>query len=222
MTRVFLPEEQPAAKCQGVLSQLVAPRPIAMISTYDAHGEPNVAPYSYYMPVTGRPMLVAVTMGLRESDGGLKHSYENALRTGDFAINVTTDAFRDDIETAAIEFPRGVSELDALPWSVTASRVVAAPSIVEAPAHMECRVHKVVDLGDLGGECSEVHVVFGEVVCVTLDERVCDADFRIDVAALHLVGRMGFPWFTTATRDSMFELARIPYHEFARQGKGPE
>jgi flavin reductase (DIM6/NTAB) family NADH-FMN oxidoreductase RutF len=214
---VFDPAQHSAARCQAMLSQLVAPRPIAMISTADADGVPNIAPFSYYMPVTGHPMLVAVTMGLRESDGGLKHSYENAMRSGDFVINVTTERFRDDIETAAIEFPRGTSELDALPWTVRPSVRVSSPSIVEAPARLECRVHRVVDLGQPREECSEVHVVFGEVVCATLDDWICDNDLRVDVAALRLVGRMGFPWFTTATPDSMFALPRVPYGEFARR-----
>jgi len=40
----------PAQK-QGMLSQLVVPRPIAMISTTDVDGNLNVAPFSYFMPV---------------------------------------------------------------------------------------------------------------------------------------------------------------------------
>jgi flavin reductase (DIM6/NTAB) family NADH-FMN oxidoreductase RutF len=219
---VFDPWEHPADKCQGMLSQLVAPRPIAMISTVDADGIVNVAPFSYFMPVTGQPMLLAVTMGLRESDGGLKHSYENALRTGDLVVNVTTARFREHIETAAIEFPRGVSELDVVPWTVVPSRKVTSPSIGEAPAHLECVVHRVVDLGEVGVPCGEVHVVFAEVVCVTLDESICSADHRVDIAALQQVGRLGFPFFTQVSADSMFELERVPYHEFAREGRGPE
>jgi len=217
---VFDPSEHPADKCQGMLSQLVGPRPIAMVSTVDEDGVVNVAPFSYYMPVTGQPMLLAITMGLRESDGGLKHSYENARRTGDLVVNVTTTRFREHIETAAMEFPQGVSELDVVPWTTVPSQKVTSPSLAEAPASMECVVHRVVDLGELGVGCSEVHVVFAEVVCVTLDESICTPDFRVDVAGLAQVGRLGFPWFTQVSRDSMFELARVPYADFARQSGG--
>ena len=82
-------------------------------------------------------------------------------------------------------------------------------------------MHRVVDLGALGEECSEVHVVFGEVVCVTIDERICTADYRVDVAGLRAVGRLGFPWFTQVSDASMFELARVPYHEYAGGVRGP-
>jgi flavin reductase (DIM6/NTAB) family NADH-FMN oxidoreductase RutF len=214
---IFDPAEHAPGRCQAVLSQLVTPRPIAMISTVDADGVVNVAPFSYYMPVTGAPMLLAVTMGLRESDGGLKHTYENAHRTGDFVVNVTTARLRDHIETVAIEFPRGVSELDSVPWTTMPSQRVTSPSIADSPAHLECRIHREMPLGEPGVPASEVHIVVAEVVCVTLDDSICTPDFRIDQTALATVGRMGFPWFTTATPDSMMVIPRYTYEEFVEQ-----
>ncbi len=214
---VFDPTEHSPARSQAVLSQLVAPRPIAMISTANEAGILNVAPFSYYMPITGAPMLVGVSMGLRESDGKPKHTFQNAMRTGDFVINVTTEALRDHIETAAIEFPDDVSEADATGWTATPSVKVSAPTIVESPAHLECRVHKVVDLGHEARQFSEVSLVIGEVVCVTMDDTICNTDFRVDPRSLGLIGRLGFPWFTVATAASMFELPRSTYAEYAQQ-----
>ncbi len=214
---VFDPAEHEPARSQGVLSQLVAPRPIAMISTADADGVTNVAPFSYYMPITGRPMLVAVSMGLRESDGQPKHTFENATRCGDFVINVTASSFRDHIETAAIEFPRGTSELDAVGWTTVPSVKVSSPSIAESPAHLECRIHRVIPLGGDDVPFSEVNLVVGEVVCVVLDESISTPDYRIDIRDLGLIGRLGFPWFT-ATGESMFELPRQTYTEYQQQG----
>jgi flavin reductase (DIM6/NTAB) family NADH-FMN oxidoreductase RutF len=211
---LFDPAEHDAAHCQGMLSQLVVPRPIAMVSTVDEDGVVNVAPFSYYLPLTGHPMLLAVTMGLRATDGGLKHSYENARRSGDFVVNLTTVSMFDHIETAAIEFPRGVSELDNVPWTAIPSQRVTSPSIAESPAHLECRIHREVAFGETGVPCSEVHLVVGEVVCVTLDESICTPDGGIDSTALEPVGRLGLPWFTTVGRSSMVELARYSHEEF--------
>jgi flavin reductase (DIM6/NTAB) family NADH-FMN oxidoreductase RutF len=214
---IFDPAQHSPERCQGMLSQLVTPRPIAMISTVDDDGIVNVAPFSYYMPVTGNPMLVAVTMGLRSSDGGLKHSYENAQRRGDFVVNVTTVALREHIETAAIEFPRGVSELDSVPWTPVPSQRVTSPSLAESPAHLECHLHTELNLG-ARGTFGEVRLVVGEVVCVTLDDSICGPDFHVDQTSLLPIGRMGFPWFTTVTPESMHQLRRETYEEFlARQ-----
>jgi flavin reductase (DIM6/NTAB) family NADH-FMN oxidoreductase RutF len=218
---VFDPTEHSAARCQGLLSQLVTPRPIAMISTIGADRVVNVAPFSYYMPVTGAPMLLAVTMGLRQSDGGLKHTYENAQRTGDFVVNVTTDELRDHIETAAIEFPLGVSELDNVPWTAVDSHKVQSPSIAESPAHLECRIHRELTLGEAGIAGSEVHLVVAEVVCVTLDESICSPEFTVDPTSITMVGRLGFPWFTTVTPESMVVIPRYTYEEFLEQQAAP-
>lgn len=212
---VFDPAYHEPVKCQGVLSQVVVPRPIAMISTADADGNVNVAPYSYYMAITGKPMYVAVTMGaLRVSDGAPKHTYENTMRAGEFVINVTTARVDQQIETAGMEFPKEISELSELGWTTIPSQMVTPPSIAESPAHLECRVHQVVDLGDPAVQGSGVHLVIAEVVCITLDESVATADYRVDQLALAAVARIGFPYYTRVTENSVYELERIPYDQW--------
>ncbi|MGH8131390.1 MAG: flavin reductase family protein [Steroidobacteraceae bacterium] len=216
---VFDPSQHSPERAQGMLSQVVAPRPIAMISTARADGLVNVAPFSYFMAVTGRPLLVAVSMGLRASDARDKDTYLNAMRAGDFVINVTADSMREDVELAAMEFPADASELEAVDWKPIRSHRVSSPSLAESPVHLECRVHCVVELGEPGILCSQVHLVIGEVACIVLDESVCTEDFNVDQRRLAPVGRMGFPWFTRSTPESMFQLTRVPYEEFVATGR---
>lgn len=214
----FDPSEHPAARRQGMLSQLINPRPIAMISTADADGLVNVAPYSYYLPITGDPMLIGVTVGAVRAEGvGPKDTWRNIERTGEFVVNVTTESMREHIETAAMEFPPDVSETSVTGWTPVPSVKVAAPSLADSPAHLECRVHQVVDLGDLAVPHSGVHFVVAEVVWVTIDESICSQDYRVDPLGLRTVGRMGFPWFVQAEASSMFELTRTPYATWVEQ-----
>lgn len=214
---VFDPAEHPPAKCQGMLSSLIVPRPIAMISTLGADGVVNVAPFSYVMPVTGRPPLVAVTMGgRREATPEPKDTWRNTARTGELVINVTTDAMRHAIELAGMEAPGDVSELDLLGWHAVPSQVVGHPSIAESPAHLECRVHTVLDLGDDGVAFSTVHLVVAEVVCIVVDESVCSPDLQVDPHRLAPVGRMTFPWFVRAAGDALFPQERVPYDAYLR------
>lgn len=213
---VFDPADHDPVRCQGLLSQLVVPRPIAMISTAGEDGVPNVAPFSYYMAITGKPMYVGVTMGaLRECDGLPKHTYANAMRSGEFVVNVTTERFAHQVEVAAMEFPEGVSELTELGWTAVPSQRVGAPSVAESPAHLECRVHQVVDLGDPAVQGSGVHLVIGEVVCIALDESVATPDCRVDALALAPVARIGSPCYTRVTEQSVYSLERVPYRDWA-------
>jgi flavin reductase (DIM6/NTAB) family NADH-FMN oxidoreductase RutF len=215
---VFDPLEHPPDRAQGMMSQIIAPRPIAMISTANADGLVNVAPFSYFMAVTGRPLLLAVTMGLRASDAGEKDTWRNVQRTGEFVVNSTVDSMRTQIEIAAMEFPHEISELDVVPWTPIPSQRVSAPSIAESPAHMECRVHRTMELGEPGVRASQVHLVVAEVLCIVMDESICTPDYRVDQRAFAPIGRMGFPHFTR-TAAGLYQQTRIPYEEYAATGK---
>ena len=72
-TVTFDPADHDPTTNQKTLTQLVVPRPIAMVSTRSPSGVANIAPYSYYLPITGGPMLIGISMGLT-SDGRLKHT----------------------------------------------------------------------------------------------------------------------------------------------------
>ncbi|MDO1485112.1 flavin reductase [Rhodococcus rhodochrous] len=205
-------DDRTAAQKQGLLSHLVVPRPIAMITTLGPAGELNVAPYSYYMPVCGEPPTIAITIGgIRTATDEPKDTWSNIERTGEFVVNLTNDALAPYIETVAREYPVGVDEAAIAGWEGTASRMVAAPSLVQSPAHLECRVREVIDRGDLDVRFSGFHLVLAEVLCITVDESLLAEPGRIDPEKVTPIGRMGFPYFVTATGDALFQQERIEY-----------
>lgn len=201
------------AQLQGLLSQLVVPRPIAMISSTGPAGF-NVAPFSYFMPVCGQPPTIAVTIGtVREASPEPKDTWVNLEATGEFVVNVTTTALVDHIETVAREYPPDVDEAQLVGWSTRPSEVVAAPALAESPAHLECRVLETIDRGDPTSCFSGVHIVLAEVVNVRVSEDLLadDSETRIDPTRVAAIGRMGFPMFVAATGDAVFEQERIAY-----------
>ena len=207
--------------CQFTLSQLVVPRPIAMVSTKSLDGIGNIAPMSYYMPVTGSPMLVAVTMGLRE-DGEPKHSYENAMAAGDFVINITSEAFAQQIEDVAMESPPEVDEFDLVGWTAVPATKVTSPAIGEALARIECKVSQVIQVGDPGVPFGEVNLIIGEVVWVEYDEAIHNERGRIDPLLLQPISRLGLRSFLRTVPEGVYELPRIPWddHEASSSGEG--
>ena len=202
--------------CQFMLSQLVVPRPIAMVSTISQDGILNIAPMSYYMPITESTMLVGVTMGLRE-DGALKHSYANAMASGDFVINVTSEAFAQDIEDVALESPADVDEFDLVGWTPVPATKVSSPAIGEALARLECKVSQVVKLGDSGVLFGEVHLVIGEVVWVEYDEAIHNERGRIDPLLLAPVSRLGLRSFLRTVPEGVYSIPRITWDEYVAE-----
>jgi len=197
---------------QGLLSQLVVPRPVAMVSTQDADGRGNLAPFSYYLPITGSPPLVGISFGMRESDGGTKHSYDNLMTSGDFVINVCSEVFAPHIEDLAKEYPPHVDEAAMHGYTLVPSQQVSSPSVAEAPAKLECRVHRTFPLGDPD---AAVVLVVAEVVCAVLDDSILaspDLDHpRIDLVALAPIGRSGARTFVRAIPDAIFHQERTPF-----------
>jgi flavin reductase (DIM6/NTAB) family NADH-FMN oxidoreductase RutF len=197
---------------QGLLSQLVVPRPIAMVSTRDADGRGNLSPFSYYLPITGEPPLVGVTFGRRESDRATKHSFENLLASGDFVINVCSELFAEHIESIAKEYPAGMDEAALHGFTLVPAERVSAPAVGEALAHLECVVHDTVPLGS---ERAAVVLVVAEVVCAVIDESILAspdlAAPRIDLLALAPIGRSGARTFIRTIPDAVFHQERVPY-----------
>ena len=210
----FDPRDHDAMTRQFTLSQLIVPRPIAMVSTRSPDGVGNIAPMSYFLPITGDPMLVGITMGLRV-DGDQKHTYKNAMASGDFVINVTSDHFRDDIETVAMEAPSSTDEFDLVGWTPVPATKVSAPAIGEALARLECEVRQVVELGTAGVPFGEVHLVIAEVVWVAYDEAICDEKGRIDPVRLGAIGRLGLRTFLRSIDEAAYFLPRIEWDDYA-------
>ncbi|OHV44715.1 flavin reductase family protein [Pseudofrankia sp. BMG5.36] len=211
MPVIDLADRTPAQR-QGILSQLVVPRPIAVISTMSADGAVNVAPYSYYMPVCGLPPTVAITMGTRrEATPQPKDTFANLAASGEFVINVATAPLAEHLETIAREYPAGVNEAALVGWKLKPSQRVAPPSLADSPAQLECRVREIIDRGDPDEPFAGIHLVLAEVICVVVDDELLAEPHRIDPTKIPAVGRLGFPWFVVAQPESMIELDRTPY-----------
>lgn len=212
MKHVYDFSQHPAGTNQGLLSQLIVPRPIAMVSTRSAHGKGNLAPYSYYLPITGEPPLIGITFGRRQIDGAMKNSYENLMVSGNFVVNVCSTVFEHVIESIAKEYPSDQDEAEMHGFTLTDSVTVSAPSVAEASAHLECIVHQTVPLGS---ENAFVMLVIAEVVCAVIDESVLespDLDHpRIDLHALAPIGRSGARTFIKTSPDTVYYQERMPY-----------
>jgi flavin reductase (DIM6/NTAB) family NADH-FMN oxidoreductase RutF len=211
MPVIDLADRTPAQR-QGLLSQLVVPRPIALISTVSADGAVNVAPFSYYMPVCGDPPTIAVTVGSRrEATAAPKDTWVNISDGGELVVNVATAPLAEHLETVAREYPAGVNEAGVVGWRLRPSHRVVPPSLADSPAQLECRVREVISRGAADEPFAGVHIVLAEVVCVSVDDELLAGPDRIDPTRLPAVGRLGFPWFVVAHDTAMISLDRIPY-----------
>lgn len=190
-----------STKVYLTLIGVVTPRPIGWISTVDEQGRVNLAPYSFFNAVSGRPPMVAFSAGLKR-DGSKKDSHRNAELTGEFVYNVAVDALAAQINLSSKELPHGESEVDLTGLQVVPSVKVKPPRIVESPVHLECKVWKILPLG----ETPTSHLIIGEVLLFHVADELLDARQRIDPHKLRTLARLGGAWYSRTT--DIFEMAR--------------
>ncbi len=114
---MFYRPDQPDAPRTGLLNALVLPRPIGWISTVDADGRPNLAPYSFFNAVAYRPPQVMFAATGPHEHGGLKDSLANIQATGEFVVNLATWALREAVNASSMA-PRPASTSSPMPaWT---------------------------------------------------------------------------------------------------------
>lgn len=164
---------------------IVSPRPIGWISTRDAEGRANLAPYSFFNGVCGNPPMVMF------SSEGWKHSAANAQATGEFVCNFVSFGLKDEMNASAAPLPAGEDEFVHAGLEAVPCRVVGAPRVAAAPAALECRTVSVTELADMDGRPLDRFLVIGQVVGVHIDEGYL-VDGLFDTAKAQALARCGY------------------------------
>ncbi|MRU14594.1 flavin reductase family protein [Roseovarius sp. A21] len=176
---------------------IVAPRPIGWISTRDAEGHDNLAPYSFFNAVAYVPpqVMFASTSAKPDRDG-TKDSVANIRETGVFCVNIVGEALSDAMNRTSGPWPREVDEFTDAGIAKADCETIACSRVSEAPAALECRLTQIVELP---GKAN--FVVFGEVTGIHMRDD-CLRDGLFDPAAYRPLARMGYQDYTVV-RDTI-------------------
>lgn len=180
---------------------LVVPRPIGWISTLDREGNVNLAPYSFFNAVCYDPCIVLFSAsGL--VDDPRKHSRRNAEETGEFVCNIVSYDLKEQMNRTSAHEARGVDEMALAGLTPAPSKLVKAPRVAEAPAHLECKYLKSVEF-ESSHQNQSHGVVFGQVVGVHIKDEFLNDGF-VDVLKIRPVARMGYRDYTSV--ESIFSM----------------
>jgi flavin reductase (DIM6/NTAB) family NADH-FMN oxidoreductase RutF len=195
-----------------LLIGLIAPRPIALITSMDEHGGLNAAPFSAFNYFCTDPPIVGIGVTNRTDRAFVpKDTARNIRRTGEFVVNVVTEDIAEKMNVCAVDFPEGVNELDIAGFSTTPSQVVRVPRIAEAHAALECREHTTMEIG-------RSRIILGRVVAIYVEDKYVDpAGPYIKAEELHAIGRMNGLGNYVRTRDAFVQIPRMSYEEWKKR-----
>lgn len=189
-----------------LLNSTVTPRPIAWVTTVNGAGLINAAPYSFFNVCGIEPPLVVLGLLKDLRTRALKDTARNILETGEFVINLVSEADAPAMNLSSVDAPSDVSEIDYAGIATTPSSAVQPPRIATAPVSFECRKVTALDIG------THQTVLIGEVLVTHIqDQFVSDPDkFYLDTPAMGLVGRThGAGWYARGTDQFALERPKF-------------
>ena len=186
----------------------ILPRAIGWVSTQSRDGVANLAPISFFTAVGRMPPIISLSLQPRSDGVTLKDTFVNIRDTGEFVVNMATLEQAHHMHRSAFEFDSDIDEFAAIGLEKDPSVVVRPPRVKGAPIALECKLERIIPMGDVD------HVVFGEVVRFHIRDDVYLAGGRIDTGALQAVGRLAAEYtlvhnaFTTPLDDQLLTSLR--------------
>jgi flavin reductase (DIM6/NTAB) family NADH-FMN oxidoreductase RutF len=188
---VFDPKEMRGRDIYFLMIGTIVPRPIAFVTSMNEAGVVNLAPFSYFNGISNRPPLISISIGRRKLDGEVvkKDTLRNIEQTGEFVVNIPSEALAEQVNQSSAEYPPETSELQEVGLTAIPSDLVAPPRLAECHVAMECKLDQVV----MVGKSRPVNaLVIGEVVRWHVADSVWDqARKQVDIDLLRPLSRIG-------------------------------
>lgn len=180
---------------------LIAPRPIGWISTRDANGIDNLAPYSFFNAVSySPPQVMFSSTGGKEDREISKDSVANIMEIGAFCVNIVSSDMRDKMNSTSLPLDYHIDEFEYCGIKRSECELISCSRVSESPANLECRLVEIVKLP---GKANVA--VFGEVIGIHIrDEYLKDGLF--DTLKSRPLARLGYQDYSEITH--LFSLPR--------------
>lgn len=181
---------------------IVGPRPIGWISTVNAEGKTNLAPYSFFNAFNYVPPIIGF------SSVGYKDTVRNIEQNGEFVWNLATRTLAQAMNASCASLPYGESEFDSAGLTPQASQLVKPPRVLESPVAFECKLTQLLQLQNLEGEKVTTWMVFGEVIAVHIDARLLKNGVYDTANAGHILRGGGPADYFTIGAAQLFQMHR--------------
>ncbi|MEV6103424.1 flavin reductase family protein [Streptomyces sp. NPDC051940] len=174
-----------------LMASLIVPRPIALVTTVDAAGVVNAAPFSMFAMVGEDPPLVMISLD-RCRGGTRKDTAANIEATGEFVVHLVDEPIARQTHDCGAAYPPGVDETREVGFTTLPCAQVAPPRIAEAPVAFECTLHE-------RGTTESREVFFGRIEHLWARAGLIDRErWHVSLTDYHPVGRFGASFYVTS------------------------
>lgn len=154
---------------------MIYPLPAVMVSVGDADGNTNIITVAWTGTICTNPAMAYISVRPE------RYSYEMIRSSGEFVINLTTKDLVHATDYCGVKSGRDVDK-----WKETrltrgkAEKLRYAPTIVESPVNIECKVTEVKELGSH-------HMFLATVEAVQVDGTYMSAGGKFELNQAELL-----------------------------------
>jgi len=200
--RYFYQPSQGHGLAHDPLNAIISPRPIGWISSKNAQGQRNLAPYSFFNCFNYTPPIIGF------ASIGKKDSVANIVETGEFVWNLTTRALAEKMNQISAALPRGEDEFAFAGLTPLPSELIGADRVAESPVHFECKLTQYIQLKDANGQDIDTWLVLGEVIAVHIANHLIAEGIYQTTLAEPVLRAGGPSAYYTVSENNRFDLFR--------------
>ena len=193
---IYDPTEHPLLETHKLMIGSIVPRPIAFVSTLSKDGLENLAPFSYFNGICSNPPSIMFCPARRGYDGKTKDTLNNIRDTEEFAVNIVSEDFAEQMVSTSTDFEPEVNEFEVSGLTPVPCQKIAPPKVAEAKISFECKLNQIVPVGNEGPGGG--FVVIGTIILFHIDDDVYE-DGYINLEKLRPIGRLAGNMYTRTT-----------------------
>tara|TARA_Y100000766_G_scaffold267297_1_gene262380 strand:+ start:3009 stop:3869 length:861 start_codon:yes stop_codon:yes gene_type:complete len=188
-----------------LLSGVIGPRPIALVSSSNLNGEINLAPFSFFNVMSIQPPVLVFSPLTRLRNNTKKDTLINVHQHKEVVINILSYDHVEQVSITGNDYKSEVNEFVKSGFKEVPSDIVVPPRVKEALASFECKVLSVIALGDKGGSGN---LVVCEVLTAHFQKGLINQEYQVNVENLNLIGRLGQDYYTKVDNNSLFQVEK--------------
>ena len=197
----FAADKLSPATAYKLLSSTILPRPIAFVTSMNADGQANAAPFSFFNAMGYAPPVVVLGFS-PNPDGSQKDTPNNIMETREFVVNLVDEPLAAQMNITAATLPADVDEISLAALDTIPSLDILPPRLAASPVSFECKYFNNMPLSGGG------RIIVGEVLHFHLRDAIVSSlePLRIDLNKLGVISRLSGSKYGRIT--DQFEIER--------------
>jgi len=124
------------------VSEIIFPRMTGLVITCDSQGKPNIAAFSFLMPISFEPKYVAFAVSPR------RKTYENLREVEEFVLAIPPSEMIEKVWACGTKSGRETDKFVLLGLETVRAKTVKPPLLRSMPVQLECRMELFKEFGD--------------------------------------------------------------------------